>query len=138
VRIYPCRFNYAPQKFTYNIYTNISETEWYLNREDSIEVAFRIPSRIVGNLSKSSNLSSASFSFDQDTSELRVTLRGQGEGYVEVGKKPPEYPTIEVIPKSVFQDPIFIVSLTLNIILILIVIVLRHKHMQSFRVSQKI
>jgi aryl-phospho-beta-D-glucosidase BglC (GH1 family) len=129
VRIYPCRFNYVPQKFTYDIYTNMSETEWYLGTEDSIEIAFKIPPRMVGNLTKSSNFTSASFSLDQDTSELRVTLRGQGEGYLEVGEKLPEYPTIKANSKPVFQDPIFIVSLALNIMLILIVIVLRHRHM---------
>jgi aryl-phospho-beta-D-glucosidase BglC (GH1 family) len=128
VRIYPCRFNYVPQRFAYSIYANISETEWNESAKDSINVAFKIPSRIVGNLSESSNVTFASFSFDQDTSELRVILRGQGKGYVEVGEKPPEYPIIEVISKPIFQDPIFIVSLTLNIILILIVIVVRHRH----------
>jgi hypothetical protein len=128
VRIYPWRFNYAPQKFNYDIYKNISETEWHLSREDNIEAAFKIPSRMVGNLSKSSNFTSASFSFEQDTSELRVTLRGQGEGYVEIGEKPTEHPVIQVISKPIFYDPILIVSLALNIILLLIIIVLRRRH----------
>ncbi len=127
VRIYPCRFNYAPQKFSYNIYLNVSETEWYLDTEDNIEAAFRIPSRMVGNLSKSTNFVSAFFSFDQDTFELRVTLSSQGEGYVEIGEKPSEYPTTETTTKSVFNEPIFIISLTLNIILLLVVIVLRRR-----------
>jgi hypothetical protein len=131
VRIYPCRFNYVPTRLSYDIGMNISETEWYLDKEDKIVAIFKMPSRIGGNLSKSTNFDSAFFSFIIDTSELRVTLHGQGEGYVQIGQKPSENPSIEERPKSIFRDPVFIFSLTLNIILLLAVIALRHRHMRS-------
>ena len=131
VRIYPCRFNYAPSRLSYDIDINVSETEWYLNKEDNIVATFKMPSRMGGNLSKSTNFDSAFFSFIKDTSELRVTLHGQGGVYVQIGQKPSENPSNEERPKSIFRDPIFIFSLTLNIILLLTVIALRHRHMRS-------
>jgi len=118
---------------SYDIDMNVSETEWYLDKEDNIIAIFKMPSTIGGNLSKSTNFDSAFFSFIKDTSELRVTLHGQGEGYVQIGQKPSENPSNEEKPKSIFRDPIFIFSFTLNIILLLTVITLRQRRMRSHK-----
>jgi len=128
VRIYPSEFNCTPEGLDYDIYMNVSETLWYLNIERDIVAIFKVPSRMGGNFSVSSNFSSTSFSFDGGTSEVKVILHGQGGGYIEIGQRPSEYRAINEGPKSIIQDPIFIASLSLNILLLLAVMALRHRH----------
>jgi len=127
VRIYPCQFNWTPERLHYDIYMNVSETLWHLNKAGDIVVVFKVPSRMGGNFSISSNFSSTSFSFDEGTSEVHVILHGHGGGYVEIGQRPSEYQTINTGPKSIIQNPIFIASLTLNIALLLTIIALRYR-----------
>ncbi len=130
IRIYPCRYNVTPTGTVYGIDANYSETDWYLDTEGSIVVTFKIPPKIGGNFTKSTNFETSSFTYNQDASELLVTLHGQGGGYVELGQKPKEQ-IVEVVTRSVFRDPAFVLSLSLNIVLLLTVIVLRNKRMRT-------
>ncbi len=130
IRIYPCRFNINPTGTSYDINANYSETNWYLDTEGSVVATFKIPPKMGGNFTKSTNFETSVFAYNQDTSELLVTFQGQGGGYVELGQKPREQ-IVEVVTRSVFRDPIFVSSLILNIVLLLAVIVLRNKHTRT-------
>ena len=130
IRIYPCRFNITPTGTSYNITANYSKTDWNLDTEETVVATFRIPPKIGGNFTKSTNYETSSFTYYQNASELLVTLHGQGMGFVELGEKPKEQ-TVEVVTRSVFRDPLFVSSLTLNIVLLLAVIILRNKHART-------
>jgi aryl-phospho-beta-D-glucosidase BglC (GH1 family) len=133
IRIYPCQFNSPPERVNYDIYMNVSENTWHLEEAGDIVAAFKVPSRMGGNFSVSSNFSSTSFSFDEGTSEVKVMLHGRGGGYVEIGQRPSEYHIGNASPKSIIQEPLFIASLILNIALLLTVIALRYKHKRADR-----
>ncbi|MBO3802012.1 MAG: glycoside hydrolase family 5 protein [Thermoproteota archaeon] len=131
LRIYPYNFTLPPEKFSYDIYKNVSIVEWSLdNKNNKVRVLFKLPLRIGENFSVSSDFSKTTFSYNKALQELEVVAQGEQRSQLIVSSRNLSYR--QKTETNTFIQFLLPISLVLNFVLVLLLTLSKVKKLKLY------